>query len=167
VKKKYFTINFLKSKGAKVKESPQNKKLEEMLRSSKLVAGGFLGNDTRSISEIIDSDMSDISRLGYTVEQIARRMREITNQGILFLGNWSEIDKKRLAKVEEAKGSLVCPWPHSGRFAKRVTTVKLIDSGHTIIYSDLNIHFIETHSFFEGRGATFRIEPKKLINMIF
>ena len=167
MKKKYFTISSLKSKGAKVKESPQNKKLEEMLRSSKLVAGGFLGDDTRSISEIIDSDISDISRLDYTVEQIARRMREITNKAILFLGNWSEIDKKRLAKVDEAKGSLVCPWPHSGRFAKRVTTVKLTETGHTIKYSDLNIHLIEVHGFFEGRGATFRIEPKTLIKMIF
>ena len=150
-----------------MKESPQNKKLEEMLRSSKLVAGGFLGQDPRSISEIIDSDMSDISRSGYTVEQIAARMREITNQAVLFLGNRSEIDKKRLAKVEEAKGSLVCPWPHSGRFAKRVTTVKLNETGQTIKYSDLNIHLIEEHSFFEGRGATFRLEPKRLIKIIF
>jgi len=150
-----------------VKESPQNKKLEEMLRSSKLVAGGFLGEDTRSISEIIDNDISDITGSGYTTEQIAERMREITNKAVLFLGNWIEIDKKRLAKVEEAKGSLVCPWPHPGRFAKRVTTVKLIETGNTIIYTDLNIHFIETHSFFEGRGATFRLEPKKLIKIIF
>lgn len=150
-----------------MKESPQNKKLEEMLRSSKLVAGGFLGEDTRSISEIIDNDISDITGSGYTTEQIAERMREITNKAVLFLGNWIEIDKKRLAKVEEAKGSLVCPWPHPGRFAKRVTTVKLIETGNTIIYTDLNIHFIETHSFFEGRGATFRLEPKKLIKIIF
>ena len=167
MRKKYSTINLLKSKGAKVKESPQNKKLEEMLRSSKLVAGGFLGEDTRSISEIIDSDISDISRLGYTVEQIAARMREITNKAVLFLGNWSEIDNKRLAKVDEAKGSLVCPWPHSGRYAKRVTTVKQTESGQTIKYSDLNIHLIEEHGFFEGRGATFRLEPKKLIKIIF
>ena len=159
-----------------MKESPQNKKLEEMLKSSKLVAGGFLGEDTRSISEIIDNDISDITGSGYTTEQIAERMREITNKAVLFLGNWIEIDKKRLAKVEEAKGSLVCPWPHSGRFAKRVTTVKLIntgqsctisDTGQTIKYSDLNIHLIEEHGFFEGRGATFRIEPKTLIKVIF
>ena len=150
-----------------MKESPQNKKLEEMLRSSKLVADGFLGDDTRSISEIIDSDISDITGLGYTVGKIARRMREITNKAVLFLGNWIEIDKKRLAKVDEAKGSLVCPWPHSGRFDKRVTTVKLTESGQTIKYSDLNIHLIEEHGFFEGRSATFRLEPKKLIKIIF
>ena len=167
MKKKYFTINSLKSKGTKVKESPQNKKLEEMLKSSKLVAGGFMGDDTRSITEIIDSDISDITRSGYSTEQIAERMREITNKAVLFLGNWSEIDQKRLAKVEEAKGSLVCPWPHSGRFAKRVTTVKMIETGQIIKYSDLNIHLIEEHGFFEGRGSTFRLEPKKLIKIIF
>ena len=47
-----------------MKESPQNKKLEEILRSSKLVAGGFMGNDDRSVSEIIDSDKNELSRLG-------------------------------------------------------------------------------------------------------
>ena len=39
-----------------MKESPQTKMLEEMLRSSKFVAGGFMGTDRRSVSEIIDSD---------------------------------------------------------------------------------------------------------------
>ena len=150
-----------------MKESPKTKKLEQMLRSSKLVAGGFMGDDCRSFTEVIGADVSLISKLGYTTEQIAERMREITNTATKGLGNWVKIDDKHQAMVEEAQGFLVCPWPHSGRYAKRITTIEVYSSGETIHWSDLNIHLIEEHAFFEGRGAMFRIEPEKLINTIF
>jgi hypothetical protein len=150
-----------------MKESPQNKKLEEILRSTKLVAGGFMGSDTRSVSEIIDADASVLSSSDYTAEQVAHRMQEITDMAIDGLGTWVTIDEHRQAKVDEAKGSQPCPWPHIGRFAKRVTTFRHIESGKTIIWSDLNIHLIGEHGFFEGKGSNFRIEPKELISILF
>jgi hypothetical protein len=150
-----------------VKESPQMKKLEEVLRSSRLVSGGFMGNDMRSISEVIDSDLAKVSKSGFTIEEIGERMQEITNTAIAALGNFVEIDKKLQARVDEAKGWLVCPWPHPARFAKRVTILRNIETGRTIKWSDLNIHLIAEHAFFEGRGSDFRIEPEELIKTIF
>ncbi len=150
-----------------MKKSPQTRNLEYILRSSKLVAGGFMGDDSRSINEVIDADASQVSRLGYTMEQIAARMHEITDTAKTGLGNWVKVDDKLQAVSEEAKGSLICPWPHPGRYVKRVTTVELYNSGETIRWSDLNIHLIAKHGFFEGKGAAFRIEPEKLINVIF
>ena len=150
-----------------MKKSPQTRKLEHILRSSKLVAGGFLGDDSRSFTEVIEADASQVSRLGYTMEQIAARMQEITDTAKTGLGNWVTVDDKLQAVAEEAKGSLICPWPHPGRYVKRVTTVELYDSGVTIRWSDLNIHLIAEHGFFEGRSAAFRIEPEKLIKVIF
>jgi len=52
-----------------MKESPQTRKLEQILRSSKLVAGGFMGDDSRSFNEVIETDCFQISKLGYTTEQ--------------------------------------------------------------------------------------------------
>jgi hypothetical protein len=150
-----------------MKKSPQTRKLEHILRSSKLVAGGFLSDDSRSFTEVIEADASQVSRLGYTMEQIAARMQEITDTAKTGLGNWVTLDDKLQAVAEEAKGSLICPWPHPGRYVKRVTTVERHDSGETISWSDLNIHLIAKHGFFEGRGAAFRIEPEKLIKVIF
>lgn len=150
-----------------MKESPQMQKLEQILRSSKLVAGGFMGDDSRSVMEVISADVSQVSKLGYTIEQIAARLQVITDSAKTGLGTWIQIDDKRQAVVEEAKGSLTCPWPHPGRYVKRITTVERVDSGETIRWSDLNIHLIAKHSFFEGRGAAFRIEPEKLITVIF
>ncbi len=149
------------------KKSPQLQRLEEVLRSSKLVSGGFMGSDTRSVLDIIDADLAELSRLGITAERIAARMQEITDIARNGLGNWVKIDENRQAMTEEAKGVLVCPWPHPGKFAKRVTTVRLNKSGQTIRWADLNIHLIAEHSFFEGRGSVFRIEPEKLTRIVF
>jgi hypothetical protein len=126
-----------------------------------------MGDDSRSFNEVIDADAFQVSKLGYTMEQIAARMQEITDTAKTGLGNWVNVDDKLQAVAEEAKGSLICPWPHPGRYVKRVTTVERRNSGETIRWSDVNIHLIAEHGFFEGRGAAFRIEPEKLINVIF
>jgi hypothetical protein len=150
-----------------MKESPQIQKLEAVLRSSKLVAGGFMGTDRRGLSEIIEADAVQISRLGFTIKQIAARMQEITDIAKAALGNWVDLDDKHRVRVDEAKGIIVCPWPHPGRFAKRVTIVNNTESDENIHWSDLNIHLIAEHSFFEGKGSTFRIEPDILAKIIF
>ena len=150
-----------------MKNSPQINRLEAILKSSKLVSGGFLGEDSRSVIEIIDSDIAEIAGFGYSLEAISMRMKEITEKAIPLLGNWAKIDESRQAKVDEAKGFLVCPWPHPGKYAKRVTEVKLLKSNKTVKWSDLNIHLIAEHGFFEGKGSVFRINPGELIRVIF
>ena len=150
-----------------MKKSPQMQKLEAILRSSKLAAGGFMGTDPRSLTDVIDADIAELSRLGVTAEEIAARMQQITDIAKTGLGNWVKVDQGRRAMADEAKGAIVCPWPHPGRFVKRVTTVELIDSARTVRWSDLNIHLIAEHSFFEGKDSPFRVEPAKLTKIIF
>ena len=150
-----------------MKESPENQKLEQLLRLSRLVAGGFMGSDTRSISEVIDADSTELTRLGFTKEQLAGRMQQITKLAIPGLGTWVRVDDTKEVSVQEAKGSLVCPWPHPGRYAKRITTIRDVQSSESIQWSDLNIHLIGQHGFFGGRGSMFRIEPEALVRNIF
>jgi len=150
-----------------MKESPQSQNLDKLLRSSKLVSGGFMGDDARSVYEIVDEDMAELSKLGFTTKHVAERMQQITNIAVSGLGTWVKVDQQRQAKVDEAKGRLVCPWPHPGRFDKRVTTIRITETDETIQWSDLNIHLIAEHGFFEGRGSKFRIEPKELVKTIF
>ena len=151
-----------------MKQSPRDKKLEEVLRSTRLVAGGFMGTDTRHPGEVIEQDVAELDKLDVTAVQLARRMRELTELAKPRLGNWidSAFDQLRV-KSEDFKGALVCPWPHAGRFDKRITTVERIDTGQKISWSDLNIHMIEQHGFFEGRGAFFRIEPAEIVQILF
>ena len=150
-----------------MKESPEIKKLEQMLRSSKLAAGGFMGNDKRSAYEVIEADTRQLEKLDITREQLAEKMKQITELTKPQLGNWIKIDEYLQAKSDDFKGMLVCPWPHAGRIQKRITTVKNVVNGQTIMWSDLNVHLIEEHGFFEGKGSGFRIEPETLFSVIF
>jgi hypothetical protein len=150
-----------------MKESPDDKRLEEVLRSSRLVAGGFMGHDTRNIWEIIDADCAELSKLGFAKQEIAQRMQQVTDIAKAGLGTWVRIDDNLEAKVDEARGVLICPWPHPGTFLKRITSVRHNRSGATIRWSDLNIHLIGEHGFFEGKGSEFRIEPAELVRVIF
>jgi hypothetical protein len=151
-----------------MKQSPRDKKLEEVLRSTKLVAGGFMGADTRHPIEVIEQDAGTLENLGLTMIQVAERMQELTDLAKPRLGNWidSATQKVRI-KSEDFKGALVCPWPHSGTYDKRITTVEQIETGKQIVWTDLNIHMIAAHGFFEGKGAFFRIEPAEIAHILF
>lgn len=150
-----------------MKRSPSDLRLEQMLRSSKLVAGGFMGTDSRPPEEVIRDDAAELERLGKTAAAVASRMKEFTNLARPALGNWIETEDKYRLKSEEWKGSLICPWPHAGRYEKRITTCCRLDTHEEIEWSDLNIHLIEAHGFFEGRGSSFRLEPADLVRILF
>ena len=150
-----------------MKKSPDTQKLEQILKSPAFSSAGFMGTDARSLAEIIDADLAELARLSYTPQQITERMGQITDTAAKALGNWISIDDTRRAMIAEAKGRIPCPWPHAGNFAKRVTILKDTNTGSEIKWSDLNIHLIAEHNFFEGRGSAFRIEPKEIVEMLF
>lgn len=142
-------------------------KLETMLRSSVFVAGGFMGSDPRPVTEVIDADATELAHLDVTPEQLSDRMQACTDAAIEGLGNWVAIDAVREAKVGEARGWIPCPWSDGCRCRKRVTMLRRTDDDRTIQWSDLSIHFITAHGFFEGKGAFFRLEPSELVRILF
>lgn len=150
-----------------MKKTPQLQKLEELLRSSKIVAGGFLGNDPRPLPEIIEEDMAEVALFDYSLEEVAERMTEITEKAAHGLGTTVTIDDNLEAEVDDNRGTLVCPWPGEGRYIKRLTRAYRTDTGESVQWSDLSIHLIGAHGFFQGRGSAFRIEPRELITVIF
>lgn len=150
-----------------MKQTPEMKKLDIILRSSRIVADGFMGRDTRSVYDIIQADSTTVDRLDYTLEQVANRMQEISDIAKEALGPSVKVATSLRGFVDEAKGPIICPWPHPGSFVKRLTTVVDIDLDDEISWSDLHIHLIRVHGFFEGHGSTMRIEPERLINLIF
>jgi hypothetical protein len=150
-----------------MKQSPQDKNMDRMLRSGKLAAGGFMGADARRVEEVVAEDAATLTKLGYNAAQLARRMRELRDLARPALGDWVKVTEALQVKSEDYKGFIVCPWPHAGHFEKRVTTAQRLDTGQSASWSDLNIHLVEEHRFFEGRGAFFRIEPEDLIRVIF
>ncbi len=151
-----------------MKNTRQVDEFEKLLKSDVIVSGGFLGDDIRSHIEIIESDRAELSTLNVTAAELSEKMRQVSAKAAEGLGTWIKIDARTDAKVDEARGALICPWPHqAGPFAKRVTNVRRNDTGQEIRWSDLNIHLIAEHSFFEGRGSSFRVDPRSLFEILF
>lgn len=150
-----------------MKKSPQEKRLEDMLKASKFSGCGFMGIDKRSVWEVIDTDAAELERLGKTKEEIAQQMQKLTDLGKPGLGDWVDIGKSLQVSVDDHRGAIPCPWPHRVRCIKRITQCTQKNTGETVRWSDLNIHLIQEHGFFEGRGSPFRLEPKKLVAIIF
>ena len=68
--------------------------------------------------------------------------------------------------MDAARGTLPCPFGDQASFAKVNTTVHNLESGKEITFTDLNLHLIAAHGFYEGRGAQFRLNPEQLMDTL-
>ena len=150
-----------------MKRSPQDIRLEEILRSSKLVAGGFMGTDQRTPEEVIGADQAVLEQRGYTTQQIAEKMTQLHDLAKPQLGNSVIVENRFEVHYDDYKGSQPCPWPHPGRFDKGITICKRLDNQQMFMWSNLEIHLIEQHGFFQGKGSTYRLEPAELAAFLF
>ncbi|NLN47383.1 MAG: hypothetical protein GX153_12595 [Clostridiaceae bacterium] len=149
-----------------MKESPKQRDLRSSLEPGTLSGEGFLGTDKRSPAEIIQKDQETVESLGLTHAVIARRMRDLTEAGKAGLGRPVVVDGALEVTVEDARGAIACPFKDRAFTAKQVTEVVHTKTGQSLRWSDLNIHLIEAHGFYEGEGAPFRIDPATLIRLI-
>jgi hypothetical protein len=63
--------------------------------------------------------------------------------------------------VDEARGHLPCPF-EDGIFRKVNLRIKNLDNKEELLITELSLHLIEKHHFFQGKGSAFRVEPEKL-----
>ncbi|KLO23311.1 hypothetical protein X275_03040 [Marinitoga sp. 1197] len=148
-----------------MKMTPEFQKAQENMKPGIITAEGFLGNDDRNILDIIIDDEEMISNLNCSIEKIVERLKYLKKHGEKGMGEPITVDKKWEVQVGEARGHLPCPF-EDGFFRKVVTKVINLNTKESIIYSDLSIHLIEKHHFFQGKGSPFRLEPAKLIKIL-
>ncbi len=142
-----------------VKQSPTFDKIERNMRPMCLCQWGFLGYDRRKLVEILTDDQGTVNSLGLSHEMIANRLREITAEARQGLGDPVVVDDKFDVEVYEVRGKIPCPWGHPGLYRKSHVKLERIETGETLIWSDLGIHLIEEHGFYQGRGSPYRLEP--------
>ena len=144
-----------------VKQSPHLDLVEREMR--RIGMGTFLGSDPRRLAEILDHDRESVNALGLTNEQIASRLQEVTHVAKKNLGDPLTIEDRYEVRAEEHRGMIPCPWKHpQGLFFKSYVELRDKKSGETLIWSDLSIHLIREHGFFQGKGSPFRLEPTVL-----
>ena len=141
-----------------MKENPIDSKVRQDMQER------FLGSDTRLIAQIIESDEAELRAAGLGADELARAMRRLTEKGMESLGDEVQADGF-LVRVEEYMGQIGCPFKHAVREAKRNTTA-VDPRGRVMTWTDMSIHLIERHVFFQGEGSDYRLEPLELAEFL-
>ncbi|KAF2957009.1 hypothetical protein [Marinitoga sp. 38H-ov] len=144
-----------------MKMTPEFQKAQENMKPGVITAEGFMGNDDRNLVDIIIEDEELLSTLNITIESIVGKLKYFKEKGEKGLGEPITVDEYWEVQVGEARGHLPCPF-EDGIFRKVVTKVTNLKNNESVIYSDLSIHLIEKHHFFQGKDSPFRLDPAKL-----
>jgi hypothetical protein len=148
-----------------MKETPKARQIREDMRPGKLSLPGFLGDD-HDLMRRLDADNEAVKQLNLTHARLAARMRELRDAGTQGLGEFTSVPPHFEVRVDSARGRIPCPFGDRGLFPKTNITVRNLESGRELSYTDLHIHLIATHGFYEGRGTPFRLEPADLVAVL-
>ncbi len=148
-----------------MKQTPKMKKIQENLSPGAYSAEGFLGEDTRNLEDILKEDENTVKSMGLSHEQIAAGMKRYTDKGKENPGNpVREVDCEII--VDDHRGYIPCPFSDNEKALKTNTRVFNKRLNRSVYWSDLNIHMIEKHGFYEGRGSRFRTGPEELVEIL-
>jgi len=149
-----------------MEHEPDLEKIGKEMKPGTISRDGFLGTDQRSLSEILKGDDEAVRRLGVTHKAIAEKMRKLRNAGMKGLGDFIRVPPHFEALVDSFRGKLPCPFGHPGVIPKINTLVRNLKTQKEITYTDMNIHLIAAHGFYEGKGAPYRLEPDALVEIL-
>lgn len=149
-----------------MKQTVQMQKAQERMAPGVITRDGFLGDDRRPLADILLADEEAVKALGLEHATIAGRMVELRDAGMAGLGEFVDVAPHFEVRVDSVRGRLPCPFGDPGIFPKTNVTVRNTRTGREITYTDLHIHLVWVHGFYEGRGSPFRLEPKDLAEVL-
>ena len=149
-----------------MKQTVQMGKVQERMAPGVITRDGFLGDDRRALVDILLADDTAVKALGLDHQAVAGRMIELRDAGMAGLGEFIDVAPHFEVRVDSVRGRLPCPFGDPGIFPKTNITVKNRGTGREATYTDLHIHLILAHGFYEGRGSPFRLEPRDLTEVL-
>ncbi len=144
-----------------VYQSPQLDVVETRMRRSG-DPHGYLAGDSRALISILTEDDRTVKALGLTHEAIAARLRAFTEAAKRAFGGPVVVETLWRVSLEDFRGRLPCPWGHPGLYPKTHVRLERLDTGETLQWSDLSLHMIEAHGFYQGLGSPYRLDPEKV-----
>ncbi len=149
-----------------MKQTVQMKRIQEKMKQGVITRDGFLGEDRRNLIDILVADDAEVKRMNLTHKDISNRMIELRDAGMRGLGGFISTQPHFEVCVDSVRGKLPCPFGDPGVFPKTNTTVRNIHYNREITFTDLHIHMIGSHGFYEGKGSPFRLEPRDLVEIL-
>ncbi len=141
-----------------MKMSPEYKNIQEKMLPGVITASGFIGEDSRSITDIIEDDEEMMRHLGLDYNDLTEKLDYLIEEGKKGLGEFISVDDIWLVRTEEARGHLPCPFG-DGLQRKITCEAVLKETGEKILFSTFSLHLLKEHHFHQGKGSLFRVEP--------
>jgi hypothetical protein len=149
-----------------MKQTPGYDAIQRQMAPGVITLEGFLGTDNRKLIDILNADDATVRRAEVTHQQIAERMQYFRDIGLDGLGEFMGVDDHFDVRVDSVRGKLPSPFGGPGMYEKVNTTVVNKRLGREVVYTDLHIHFVRDHGFYEGKGSSYRLEPEDLIAIL-
>ena len=149
-----------------MKQSPELEIIQANMMPGALSAHGFIGQDSRNLADILHTDAESLEKAGVSKEALAEKMQELTDYGMRGLGAPMPMGELFEVEVGDYRGKLPCPFKDNAKIDKRQTVVRRLDTGVMMRWTDLNIHMIKEHGFFEGHGSIYRLDPVELARFL-
>ncbi len=149
-----------------MKRSPFEKEVMTSLGPSRFSGEGFLGTDARSPEEIASEDSGRLRKRGVTRESLATALKQAYQKARDAFGGEVVIRTGVTAVFHESMGRVPSPFPGEGVFEKGEAVVTERKTGARLIITQLSLHLIEKHGFFQGVGSRYRIDPDRAIDML-
>lgn len=127
---------------------------------------GFLGDDKRDIELIIDHDAAELESLGVTAVEIAAGLEKLRDKALEGLGDYISLEGGFSVKANSIRGKLPCPFGHKGLYRKNVVSLSGPGIDSVLMFTDLGIHLVREHGFFQGKGSPFRLEPAEIAGIL-
>lgn len=148
-----------------MKQTVDMDRFQHNMRPGCITLKGLLGEDRRNLVDILIDDDAEVKRLGTSHEAIAARMQELRDAGVQGLGESVTLQGRYEVRVDSVRGKLPCPF-EDGIVQKTFIQVKNLAIDRSITFTDLHIHMILEHGFYEGRGSSFRLPPQDLVDIL-
>ena len=118
------------------------------------------------MQKLLAADEQELKTLNRSVEEIAKRMKYFSSASFDAYNNTVVIDNTYEVHTESNKGTMTCPYGHGGLYRKYITTLTNRKNNITVSWNAIDIHLIEAHHFFEGKGSPYRLEPEALVKAL-
>jgi hypothetical protein len=149
-----------------MKQTVQMDRIQDKMQPGIYTRDGFLGTDRRKLIDILIEDDEAVKRMDLTHQQIAQRLIELRDAGMRGLGEFINVEPHYEVRVVSVRGKLPCPFGDPGIFPKTNTVVRNTKIDRELTFTDLHIHMIGSHGFYEGKGSPFRLEPAVLAEVL-
>ncbi len=145
--------------------------LEVDMRPKKISGAGFLGPDEKLLEVMAADNRYVVDELGLSHQDLARHLHALA-----AIGEWlNRHDKageefmyhgKRFkALVEHSRGFVKSPFADGTRSGSNATVTN-IETGKKMRYGLLVPYMVERYGFYEGKGTSYRLEPRTVVTVL-